>query len=472
MGILLGTAILPHPAIIVPEIGKEEAKKAAATIDGARSVARRSAALKPDTFLVITPHGILFRDAISVLSETRLYGDFSRFGAPELNYRFENAPDLLRAIFKLNVKPDFPFLDVDKDAARSYRESVSLDWGVLVPLYFLTKEVPDAAVLPLAYGLLDPLELADAGLRLRQAIEATDRRVVIVASGDLSHCLKNDGPYRFNKMGPIFDDAIVRLVRNADLDGIIAFDPDISEPAGECGLRSFQMMAGAMQNLPVKATVFSYEGPFGVGYMTAWLDAGVEGDMSDLPESRSVSPGRAILALARARVEDLVQSRKTKDLSTLRDDLLAAGQCTAAEWQAMLTLCAGCFVTLHKHGALRGCIGTIEPVRANLAAEIFDNARSAALRDPRFEPVRPAELADLTISVDVLGEPEKIKSPSELDVKRYGVIVSSGHYRGLLLPNLDGIDTVEEQIEIARQKAGIPRGMPYELSRFEVCRYA
>ena len=137
----------------------------------------------------------------------------------------------------------------------------------------------------------------------------------------------------------------------------------------------------------------------------------------------------------------------------------------------MLSRRAGAFVSIHEHGELRGCIGTIAPTTDSLAEEIIQNAISASTRDPRFYPIRPEELADLEISVDVLGEPEQISSMAELDVKRYGVIVSHGRKRGLLLPDLEGVDTVEYQVAIARQKAGIREGEPITLERFEVVRH-
>ncbi len=129
------------------------------------------------------------------------------------------------------------------------------------------------------------------------------------------------------------------------------------------------------------------------------------------------------------------------------------------------------FVSLKKGGALRGCIGTIQPTRSNLAEEIAFNALSAGFNDPRFPTLTLDELGEITISVDVLSEPEKINDPSQLDPGRYGVIVRSGSSTGLLLPNLEGIDTVEKQLSIARQKAGIEPHEPVELYRFEVKRY-
>ncbi len=133
---------------------------------------------------------------------------------------------------------------------------------------------------------------------------------------------------------------------------------------------------------------------------------------------------------------------------------------------------AGVFVSIKKDGVLRGCIGTIRAVQASVAEEVIQNAVSAATYDPRFPPIRQEELDRLEISVDVLGETEKIDSTSKLDVKRYGVVVSKGRRRGLLLPNLDGVETVTDQIAIAKRKAGIRMEEVAEMERFEVVRHS
>jgi len=132
---------------------------------------------------------------------------------------------------------------------------------------------------------------------------------------------------------------------------------------------------------------------------------------------------------------------------------------------------AGVFVSMKKHGELRGCIGTFEPTRVNIAEEVVANAISSATRDPRFHPVSASELDVLEYSVDVLTKPEPIKSMKELDPKKYGLIVESGFRRGLLLPDLKGVDTVDEQIIICKAKAGIPDDEPVKLYRFQVKRY-
>ena len=132
---------------------------------------------------------------------------------------------------------------------------------------------------------------------------------------------------------------------------------------------------------------------------------------------------------------------------------------------------AGVFVSIHKGGELRGCIGTIEAQRNNVAEEIIANAISSAIRDPRFYPITADELKELEYSVDILTRPRRVKSRKQLNIKRYGVIVEAGGRRGLLLPDLEGVESIEEQIDICRQKAGIDPDEPVRLYRFEAERY-
>jgi MEMO1 family protein len=165
-----------------------------------------------------------------------------------------------------------------------------------------------------------------------------------------------------------------------------------------------------------------------------------------------------LVNLARETVELYVRKRRILEV--------ASGSLTPEMQQR-----AGVFVSLKMHGMLRGCIGTFQPCEQNVAGEVVRNAISAATADPRFPPVGPDELADLEYSVDVLTAPEPVPGPADLNPKRYGVIVQAGGRRGLLLPDLEGVDTVEEQVGIAMRKAGILPGTPVGLFRFEVKRY-
>lgn len=164
-----------------------------------------------------------------------------------------------------------------------------------------------------------------------------------------------------------------------------------------------------------------------------------------------------IVALAKETVENYVKTGKR----------LAPPKTLTPEMQKR----AGVFVSIHIKGDLRGCIGTFEPQERNIAEEVISNAISSATHDPRFEPVTEDELNDLDYSVDVLTEPEPVPDETHLDPKKYGVIVQAGWRRGLLLPDLEGVDSAAYQIDICRQKGGIGPNEPVRLYRFEVKRY-
>lgn len=256
---------------------------------------------------------------------------------------------------------------------------------------------------------------------------------------------------------------------SGDFLSFLAIEPSLCERAAECGLRAFQMMSGALDGLAVAPELLSHEGPFGVGYAVALFpvtgrdegrrfEAAYERVMSERADARR-SGEDAWVRLARLSLETYV--RTGRSLDTLPDGLPAE----------LTGRAAGAFVSLHAGGRLRGCIGTIAPTQGSLAWEIVRNAVSAGAHDPRFTPVKAGELAGLEYSVDVLGEPEPIASAAELEPRRYGVIVTRGSRRGLLLPDLDGVDTAWQQLRIALQKGGIRADEPYELARFEVVRH-
>jgi AmmeMemoRadiSam system protein A len=163
-----------------------------------------------------------------------------------------------------------------------------------------------------------------------------------------------------------------------------------------------------------------------------------------------------VVKLAREAVESYVREGKTAKPRELTPEMRER---------------AGVFVSLHEHGQLRGCIGTFEPAKDDVAEEIVANAISASTMDPRFPPVTVSELDDLEYSVDILTAPEPVTDLSQLDAKEYGVIVESGWRKGLLLPDLEGVDSVEEQIAVCRLKAGISTGEPVNLYRFQVRRF-
>ena len=248
----------------------------------------------------------------------------------------------------------------------------------------------------------------------------------------------------------------------------LTFEESFTEAAAECGLRSFIEMAGALDGQAVKSDFLSYEGPFGVGYaVCAYVPDGADESrhFADRLEAKMEKRINGIrenedeyVRLARESLETYVRTgHRLERPENLPDELVRKK--------------AGVFVSIKKEGKLRGCIGTITAVQSCIADEIIRNAVSSGTQDPRFDAVTGDELGALVYSVDVLDAPEKISSKDDLDVKRYGVIVKNSLRQGLLLPNLDGVDTPDQQVSIALQKAGISAHEPYSMERFEVVRH-
>ena len=466
---LLAAYAVPHPPLIVPAVGRGQEAAIADTIAAYREVARRVAAHRPDLIVITSPHAPLYRDGFFIADTPEETGSLAAFGQPGE---------------RMTTRTDLPFA---KDVAtRLHRRGIpsagapasmaDIDHATFVPLHFLEETVDLGSVAVVRMGLsgLSEADHRFLGRAIAEAARSLNRRCVLVASGDVSHKLKEDGPYGFARI-------VTELFAHGDLEGLFGLDAALCDGAAECGLRSFQIMAGALEATgePFASVLLSYEEPFGVGYAVAAFEienapeSTEEEAASEIvrEEDREIggAPGGSpawpprpgddpIVALARASVESIVAQGTVFPLPADAPEELTGRR-------------AGAFVSLHEHGQLRGCIGTIAPVRKSLAEEVIRNGVAAATEDPRFAPVRPEELPFLDYSVDVLGEPEPVSNLEELDPARYGVIVTRGHRRGLLLPDLEGVDTVFDQIAIAKQKAGIRPDEQVRLERFEVVRH-
>ena len=458
---VVASYMVPHPPMIVPGVGRGSEKQIQKTIDAYEAVAAEIAEIRPETVIVTSPHATLYADYFHISPGDQASGDFGSFRAPEVRFRKSYDTELVKTVCGIAKKKNFP-------AGTAGDRDRRLDHGTMVPLYFIERKYTDYRLVRIG---LSGLSLADHyafGMILRQAVEQTGRRTVLIASGDLSHKLQEYGPYGSAAEGPEYDRRIMDAAGRAAFGEMLEFEDSFCDKAAECGHRSFVIMAGALDGTDVEAKVYSHEDVTGVGYgICSFRPKGKNADRKFLDRYRAAQEeklnerrGREdpFVRLARETVEEYVTERKTP----------AVPEWVTAE---MTRDRAGVFVSIHKEGRLRGCIGTFLPTRENIAKEIISNAVSAAVRDPRFDPISPEELKWLEINVDVLSAPERIGGPEELDVRRYGVIVSSGSRRGLLLPDLDGVDTVEEQVDIARRKGGIRENEPVTLERFEVVRH-
>jgi AmmeMemoRadiSam system protein A len=465
--IILG-ALVPHPPVMMEGIGKpEDLAQVQETRNALRELDQMLAADLPDTLIVFTPHGAVFRDAIVVYSEPELAGGMSQFGLTR-NWQWGNDLELVERIIHLGNRARLPVFPMDRTTLERYHHGEILDHGVLAPLSFFRLEWSRGVklvVIPLSYLPLE--ELYQFGVLVAEAAHQLSRRVAVIASGDLSHALLPEAPAGFHPAGAEFDQTVMTLISQSAAPEFFELDPVLVEKAAECGFRSLIMLLGALDGKVFQGTVHSYQGPFGVGY-------GVASFKPDPQEERqSLIP--ELFAERRRKVEErragespLVQYARGVVEAYVQEEELPAPSAGLAEFEAEK---AGTFVSIKKHGELRGCIGTTESTQGNVIDEVRENAISAATRDHRFEPITEDELADLVYSVDVLKPAKPIASSAELDPLKYGVIVSKGFRRGLLLPNLEGIETPEEQISIAKQKAGIGTAETVDLERFEVVRY-
>ena len=461
---ILAAVVVPHPPIILPEVGHGEEEKISATSDAYKKVMRRVVELNPDTIIITSPHTIMYADYFHISPSDSAQGDMSQFRAPQVDLKINYDTDFVARLSELAANENVP-------AGTIGERNAKLDHGTLIPVRFLEQAGLDLdKVKFLRIGLSGLNEAAHYkfGKIISRVADELGRRVVFVASGDLSHKLKEDGPYGFVEEGPQFDEQVTKILGAGNFLQLLTMDSKLCSRAAECGLRSFWIMAGALDRKSVTGELLSYEGTFGVGYGVVWFD--IDGDdngrnfdeqLFKLKHYNAIKrKGRedSFVKLARQSLETFVRTKKILELPENLSEELTSRR-------------AGTFVSLHKDGNLRGCIGTIAPTTDSIAQEIIQNAISACSRDPRFSPVEVDELDDIEYSVDVLGEPERIFKIEDLDPKRYGVIVENGGRRGLLLPDLEGVDTPIEQVRIAMKKANIPSTEPISLWRFEVVRH-
>jgi len=487
MSSVVFAGIAPHPPIMVPEVGREAIVEVRSSIDAMADLTERIIHSGAETVVIISPHAPLEPDAFVAYDGPQLYADFANFRAPTATVNAQLDDELLREITSIATQ---------EGLQTSRIRGFDLDHGTAVPLYFLQRNGWSGRVVALGYSYLPNDDHVRFGKCIRQAIEQVGRPVAFIASGDLSHRLKLEAPAGYNPEAHLFDEEVVNAIRSCATKRIVDLDPELRRMAGECGYRSMLVAIGVAQDLEPSCEVINYEAPFGVGYLVAQLFAAGSADIlsaelaqstagsADVPSAQRTeraqpAAGNADVSSA-LRAEDTQASPAGPELPALArqvvENLVTKGEIIdpPGTMSDLVSQRAGCFVSIKTlDGELRGCIGTIEPSKDTLAEEIILNAISAATRDPRFAPVRKDELPGLRYSIDVLSQPEPVKR-EDLNPAVYGVIVEdkNGARRGLLLPNLKGIDTVDQQIEIAARKAGIRAGEEIKLWRFRANRYS
>ncbi len=323
----------------------------------------------------------------------------------------------------------------EDSAAHQFEHSLE----VQVP--FLQYFKSDIKIVPIVFSFATGSVYRQIGRDIARVIKDLKREVVIIASSDMTHYEPQESAQRK-------DNQAIEAILELNEDKLLARIEELDITM--CGYAPTVSLISAAKELGAREAEL-------VRYQTSGDTTGdyssVVGYAGIIIKKAAIHP---LAKLARETVETYAREHKVYKPRELTPEMKEQ---------------AGVFVSIHKPGGLRGCIGTFEPTQKNVAEEIITNAISSATRDPRFPPITPGELDDLDYSVDVLSKPEPVASQDQLDAKKYGVIVEAGFRRGLLLPDLEGVDTVDYQIDICRQKAGIMPDEPVKLYRFEVKRY-
>lgn len=452
---IVGSFMVPHPPLIIPEVGQGGEEQITKTISSYQKVADEIASLNPETIIISSPHANYYSDYFYISGSKNVNGNFGNFGASSVSFSEEIDIELAKEIEKIAAKENFPCGCIEDEV---------LDHGTMVPLYFIRNKLPKCKLIVVGLSTLPLIDNYHFGMLINQAINKTNRKVVFVASGDLSHKLQEHGPYGFIKEGPVYDEKIMKTMSSTNFNELLEYDELFLDKAAECGHRSFTIMAGTLDGLNVQSKQLSHEDITGVGY----------GICTFYPKEKNKDREfynkylEKVIAKTKSNDEYVNLAKKTIETYILENKKIEVPKDISKE---LLNKKAGVFVSIHKLGKLRGCIGTFLPTTDSIATEIINNAISASTKDPRFSAITKDELKYLEINVDVLSAPEKINSKDQLDPKKYGVIVTNGFRRGLLLPDLDGIDTIDEQIAIAKSKAGIMKNEEVSLERFEVVRH-
>ena len=256
---LVFSAICPHPPILIPTIGKDNIKKIKNTVESLKVLEQELYASKPEVILVISPHGEMIPDAFCINLNSEYKVDFEEFGDFTTKLEFTSSP-LLALKIKERVENELPIV---------LSSSEKLDHGSAVPLLYLTKHLKNIEIIPICYSFLDYDKHFKFGQLIKKELAKSDKRIAVIASGDLSHALTKDSPAGFSVKGAEFDKELINLLKRKDLPGILKMKPNLIEEAAECGFRSFAILFGIIEEYKFTVDILSYEGPFGVGYLTA-----------------------------------------------------------------------------------------------------------------------------------------------------------------------------------------------------------
>ena len=458
---IVATFMLPHPPIVVPKIGKKDMGLVQKTVDAYEKAAERIGQIQPETIVIVSPHHTLYADYFQISPGKKGKGNLGQFNVPQVSVSAKYNEDFVEKLSHVADSHGIP-------AGVKGAVSKTIDYGAVIPLTYVNKYWKNYQLVHMGVSGLPLVSHYELGKCIKETAEALGTKTVLIASGDLSHRLKPDGPNGYRKEGAEYDATVMGIMERTDFDELMDFDEGYRSIAGECGHRSFTIMAGALDKCDVKSEILSYEGVTGVGYGIGIFEPGDVNEDRDMKAkylakdkervSKIIEAEDKYVSLARKAVEELVLNDKKLEVTDDVDEELTSKK-------------AAVFVTIKTGKQLRGCVGTLQPDKDTVAEEIIQNAMNAAGNDPRFAHISKDELDRMEITVDVIGEFEEIFTDDMLNVHKYGVMVTKGRKKGVLLPNQAGLETTEQQVAIAKQNAGLRPKDKVKMERFEVVRH-
>ncbi|MBE6015731.1 MAG: AMMECR1 domain-containing protein [Lachnospiraceae bacterium] len=466
---VLSAYVLPHLQVLVPEIGQGKEEKMAATINSMKEVASRIAEAKPETIVIISSHADAYEDYFHLGKGDGAAVTFEDYGVEGVEIDMKYDLELTEEISK--VSKEFGF-----EAGTEGEENEFVDHGTGVPLYYIDPALDyDYKIVRVSISGFSQLKHYQYGRCIKEAINRLGRKAVVIASGDMSHKLKEDGPFGYSKDGSIFDTALCSALKSANFLSLFGFQFDTIENAVECSLKSSTVLAGTLDGRFVKGDMLSYEDTYGVG-CGVFAFAPSPDDTDEVEETRQfdkmlveqikheLSKKEApndYVRLARAAAEYYVFNGKQMTLEEYEGELP----------KEMTDKRAGVFVTINIDGLTRACMGSLSSTQNSIAEEIICSASDACHEDPRFIPIEIEELDSLGYQVDILGDFEPINALSKINAKKQGLCITLGPKTGIVLPGIEGVKDGQQQLDIAMKNSGIKPGDKYNMYRFNVKRY-
>lgn len=434
MAVVLG-GLTPHPTSLIPEIGGESLHALGATVQAVKALARRVAAESPDVVVIATPHGPRQDERFGLFCRDWLLTDFAREHAPEVALDAPGDPTLSLQIARECTRLGLPVDFVDRE------RPVALDYGLAVPLYYLQKAGYQGPIQPVVTSGLGRESHRLFGKAIAQAAGRLGKRVVLLASGDLSH--HEAGTQKAQKKARRFDQLLVKLLEDGRWDRVYDLDPAMVEEAGECGYETILVLMGALEKSLPQAELLAYEDPTGVGYATLTID------VQDAEEQDTeFNPA----GFARQVADTFLQTERLPHAPAhFPHDA------------------RGCFVCVHRGDVLEACAGALTPKEPNLATCIARYTLEALNDYAQTADGRHAltidELNHLSLTVYMTGELEPVEGLEGFQTGKHGLVVSKGVHYGVALPE-PGRDQPHRMLEIALERAGLTGTDGYMLERF------